>query len=77
MEKGIDTAGLKREFFSLFVKGIVDKYCHGDIGNCIFKKCASTSGMVLCYWSDIVSFTQKFTLISFKCCAWWIWFTNL
>lgn len=37
-EDGIDTGGLRREFFRLFVKGVVDIYCIGDLGNYIFKK---------------------------------------
>ena len=37
-EQGIDTGGLSREFWCLFVKEVVDSYCIGEPGRCLFTK---------------------------------------
>lgn len=37
-EEGIDTGGPSREFWRLFVKEVVDLYCIGEPGKCLFIK---------------------------------------
>lgn len=37
-EQGVDTGGLSREFWRLFVKGVVQSYCIGDQGCCVFTR---------------------------------------
>ena len=34
----MDGGGLSREFWRLFVKDVIQKYCIGDCGECIFER---------------------------------------
>lgn len=37
-ESGVDTGGLGREFWRLFVNDVVHHYCIGEPGSCLFVK---------------------------------------
>ena len=37
-EQGVDTGGLTREFWRLFLNEVVRTYCIGDPGKCLFVK---------------------------------------
>lgn len=37
-EQGVDTGGLSREFWRLFLNEVVKMYCIGDTGKCLFVK---------------------------------------
>ena len=46
-EQGVDTGGLTREFWRLFLNEVVKMYCIGDAGKCLFVKNVSALQVII------------------------------